>query len=72
MSQWRAGGRCPIEDCTFEFYIGSDDESELDLVAQAAFQRHADISHEGVPTNLLSFRQTSDGDDTEERPRLLN
>lgn len=76
MSQWRAGGRCPLEDCSFEFYVGSDEEAELDVIAAHAMQKHSDLAHEGLPVNLFGFRSPEDIErptqETEERPRLIN
>lgn len=72
---WRAGGRCPLDDCAFVFIIESDDEGELDLVGTAIMQAHSDRSHAGMPVSLFGFSADPDTlikDDDEERPRLIN
>ena len=68
MSNYRAGGACPIEGCSFEFIIECPDLNELDIVGQALMQAHSDHSHEGVPVNLYALPTSDD----EERPRRLN
>lgn len=72
---WRAGGRCPLDDCNFQFLIATDDEGELDFVGTAIMAAHSERTHAGMPVALFGFNadpETLMQDDDEERPRLIN
>jgi glyoxylase-like metal-dependent hydrolase (beta-lactamase superfamily II) len=82
VSFYRAGGRCPIEDCPFAFAIEVLTEEEADIIAVVATQAHSDHAHGGVPVTLYDVpvlpgrgdldRDTDIATPAEERPKLVN
>lgn len=49
---WTGMAACPVEDCPFFVSVQTDDESDLDQSALAAFENHCARKHPGVPLYL--------------------
>lgn len=78
---FRAGLRCPIEECSFELAIQCDAEEETVVVGAAASQAHSDYAHGGATVSLYDVPvlpgSTMDEQPEAEpeepgRPRLIN